>query len=119
MKNGLMITPAGEFKVIDLSKTSELAVLQEAVEGWVQAIDLFENLTMWVNEEGKMIGLEHNPMAQYIWDMAFGKGSDHIVGTVVLTGAPDLDGETRGLQDEVVEAIQEFISIVVRISEKL
>lgn len=117
MKNGLMITPAGEISVIDLSKTNELEVLQEAVEGWVQAVDVSEHMTMWMNEEGKMIGLEHNPMAQIVWDMNFGVDTDYIVGTVVLTGTPDPDGETRGLETEVIEAIQELIVIMAKVQE--
>ena len=40
MKNGIKITPAGEVEVIDFSKPDELSVLQTAVGGWVQAIDL-------------------------------------------------------------------------------
>lgn len=112
MKNGLKITPAGEVTVIDFTKPDELSALQDAVGGWVQAVDLNENLSMWVNEEGKMIGLEHNPVAQMVWDMTFGEGTDYIVGTVVLTGTPDLDGETRGLEAEVIESMQEFMGIV-------
>jgi hypothetical protein len=109
MKNGIKITPAGEVEVIDFSKPDELSVLQGAVEGWVQAIDLSSILSLWVNEEGKMIRLEHNPLAQIFWDMAFGQETDYIVGTVVLTGTPDADGETQGLSDEHVQELKQFL----------
>lgn len=112
MKNGIKITPAGEVEVIDFTKPDELSVLQSAVGGWVQAIDLSNILSLWVNEEGKMIRLEHNPIAQVFWDMSFGQETDYIVGTVVLTGTPDADGETQGLSDEHIEVLKEFIEAV-------
>jgi len=110
MKQGLMITPAGKVEVYDFSKPDELSALQNAVNGWVQAIDLNDHISLWVNEEGKMIGLEHNPLAQLVWDMSFGPDTDWIVGTVVITGTPDENGDTQGLTDEAVETLQDFLS---------
>jgi hypothetical protein len=41
--------------------------------------------------------------------MSFGQETDYIVGTVVLTGTPDADGETQGLSDEHIQVLKEFI----------
>lgn len=101
MKQALMITPEGEVSTIDIA-TDALEKLQGAVGGWVQAVSLDSELTLWCNEEGKMIGLEHNPLAQFMWDRAFGAGTDFIVGTVVITGGTDNDGETIGLTDDQI-----------------
>lgn len=116
MKQGLKVTPAGEVEVYNFSNPDELSALQGAVGGWVQAIDLNDHLSLWVNEEGKMIGLEHNPLAQLIWDMSFGPETDYIVGTAVFTGTPDADGETQGLTDEAIETLKDFLSAAATFS---
>jgi hypothetical protein len=100
-KMAVAISPAGSVELIDLSSGS-LEKLQTAVGGWVQAIELSNELTLWCNEEGKMIGLEHNPLAQHLWDRAFGAGTDYIVGTVVLTGGTDDEGDTIGITEEQI-----------------
>lgn len=110
MKKALQITTSGE--VIELDITNEetsLTTLQGAVGGWVEAIDLSESVSLWVNEEGKLDGLEPNPYAQVFWDEAFGAGTDFIVGNVVLTGTPDSEGYTRGLDDNTAQRIRELL----------
>ena len=104
MKQALVITPEGEMSKIDIA-TDALEKLQGAVDGWVQAVDLDSEFTMWCNEEGKIIGLERSPFAQYMWDKVFGAGTDLIVGTVVITGGTDNDGETIGLTDDQVSLL--------------
>ena len=95
----LWITTAGE--LVELEDIS-LNALQEAVGGWVQAIGLKDNLTMWLNEEGKLHGLEHNSSAQRLFDRSFGAGYDLIVGDAVLMGGADEEGDTLGLTEEQV-----------------
>lgn len=112
MKKAVIIRTDGTTETIDLS-TDELAQLQGAVGGWVEAIDLNDSLTMWVNEEGKLTGLPHNPGAQRYWDSAFGPGTDFIVGNAVLTGGIDGEGDTIGLDDATVQALSELREIVL------
>jgi hypothetical protein len=100
-KMAVAISPAGSVELIDLSSGS-LEKLQTAVGGWVQAIELSNELTLWCNEEGKMNGLEFNPFAQHLWCQAFGAGTDYIVGTVVLTGGTDDEGDTIGITEEQI-----------------
>lgn len=104
MKNAIIIKTTGETEIVDFS-TDSLAVLQNAVGGWVQAIDLNDNLTLWVNEEGKLDGLPHNPLAQNFFDLRFGTGADIIVGNAVLTGGVDSNGDTLGLDDDTVQSL--------------
>lgn len=103
----LWITTAGE--LVELNDIS-LTALQEAVGGWVQAIGLKDNLTMWLNEEGKLMQLPHNLKGQAVWDAFFQEGSDYIVGNIVLTGGADEDGETLGLEDYAVSALMESLA---------
>ena len=104
MKNAVIIKTNGTTEVVDIS-TDALATLQGAVGGWVQAIDITDTLTMWVNEEGKLEGLDHNPRAQQYFDMRFGSGADIIVGDAVFTGGTDRNGDTLGLDSETIELL--------------
>lgn len=103
MKKALHIKTDGTVIELDLSKDS-LEKLQEAVGGLVQAIDILHDLTMWCNEEGKLIGLPFNPYGQDFWVSAYGD-TDWIVGDIVLTGGCDHYGRTLGLSDEATALI--------------
>jgi hypothetical protein len=103
-KQALVITTSGEMSVIDITG-NELKTLQEKVGGWVQAIDLTSSLTMWANEEGKLVGLPVNGFATELWESRFG-ATDIIVGDIVITGGADDEGETIGLTDAQVDALK-------------
>jgi hypothetical protein len=115
-KTALQVTTAGEVTELDLSSDS-LNKLQTAVGGWVQAIDLASDLSMWCNEEGKLTGLPHNPYAQYMWDKVFGAHTDYLVGDIVLTGGTDSEGETIGLTQEQVDIIKAVTAKVQKFVE--
>ena len=98
----IMVTPEG--KITEMESIS-LDALQGGVGGWVQAIDIREDVTMWLNEEGKLEGLPHNPIAQALWEQAFGR-TDYMVGNAVFTGGTDKDGETLPLSPERADEIR-------------
>lgn len=104
-KNAVIIETTGEKTVVSFTEENGLSVLQKAVGGYVQAIDLGNDLTLWVNEEGKLESLPHNPIAQQYFDLRFGAGADYIVGNAVLTGGSDENGDTLGLSQEKVELL--------------
>lgn len=115
MKKALAITTLGEATFIDLSEGS-LEKLQKAVGGYVQAVDLSEGLTMWCNEEGKMMSLPHNPFGQAFWEVAFPLSeygrTDYIVGDIVLTGGADDEGDTLGLTSDEIEELLETVNYI-------
>jgi len=111
MKKALHIKTTGEVIELDITADS-LTTLQTAVGGWVQAIDIATDMTMWCNEEGKLISLPHNPFAQFMWDKSFGTYTDYIVGDIVLTGGTDEDGATLGLTDEQVQVIGKIVETI-------
>ncbi len=115
-KTALQVKTTGEVTELDLSSDS-LNKLQTAVGGWVQAIDLASDLSMWCNEEGKLTGLPHNPYAQYMWDKVFGAHTDYLVGDIVLTGGTDSEGETIGLTQEQVDIIKAVTAKVQKFVE--
>ena len=115
-KTALQVTTTGEVTELDLASDS-LNKLQTAVGGWVQAIDLASDLSMWCNEEGKLTGLPHNPYAQYMWDKVFGAHTDYLVGDIVLTGGTDSEGETIGLTQEQVDMMKLTVAKVQKFVE--
>lgn len=122
MKKALNIKTTGDVIELDLSIESDLSIdslqiLQTAVNGWVQAVNLANDLSMWCNEEGKIHGLAHNPFAQFMWDKAYGAHTDYIVGDIVLTGGTDDEGETLGLTDEQVAIIKKIVDKVRQLIE--
>jgi len=103
----LWITTEGELvELDDLSHNS----ISEAVGGWVQAIQLHERLTLWLNEEAKQNRLPHNLKGQTIWETFFEVDSDYIVGNVVLTGGADEEGETLPLRPDDLAVLKSSLT---------
>jgi hypothetical protein len=92
------------------SITGSLSEFQEIVKGDVQAIDLRDDLTLWINEEGKLDGLPYNHSATLIWEAIFGKGTDIIVGNAFFTGGVDNSGNTLGISDEAVSFLKKTLA---------
>lgn len=95
---------------------ANLETLQEAVGGLIQAVDLTPRLTMWCNEEGKLMGLPVNPVATAMWTRYFGE-TDVIVGDVVFTGGSDEEGETTALLSHDADSIKKICSSYVNALE--
>ena len=110
MRKAVVIGFDESIEVIDLdAPQGSLKVLQDAVDGWVQVVDLAPTLSIWVNEEGKMNGMPYNGIATAIYQDRFG-AVDIIVGNAVLTGGTDDEGDTIGLTDEQVSRIERLFA---------
>lgn len=95
---------------IEIVPLGGLQFLQDSVGGYVQAMDLSENLTIWMNEEGKMNSLPFNQAATSIYIKFLGSG-DFIVGTVVFTGGADEDGEVLGLDEQTIAVLKAYAAL--------
>jgi hypothetical protein len=96
MKTALRINTDFTTEILDLEVDS-LEQLQGAVGGLVQAVDLYDNLTLWCNEEGKLInGMQPNIIGTHMWEKSFGM-TDIIMGDVVFTGGTDDEGDNLAL----------------------
>lgn len=105
MRKAAKLDVHGDVCVVDLdAPEGSLKVLQSAVDGWVEAVDFSDELTMWVNEEGKLDGLILNDRANAMFQDTFG-AVDVIVGNVIFTGGVDDEGETKGLTDTQIQQI--------------
>jgi hypothetical protein len=76
-----------------------LEYLQEAVDGYIEAVRLphiGDDVVLWLNEEGKLRGLPFNAIATGIAAMDF----DYVAGDAIITC---VDGfRTVGLTEEAV-----------------
>lgn len=107
MKTALRINTDFTTEVLDI-ETDSLKKLQEAVGGWVEAADLRDDLTLWCNEEGKLInGMLTNVIGTHLWEKSFGM-TDVIMGDIVLTGGTDDDGDNLGLPTAWLIQLQEL-----------
>jgi len=75
--------------------------LRYLVGGHVEAIRIPGGMTMYVNEEGKLMGLPVNARATVIQSNPF----DFIVGVAVIVGEPTEDGEDTGLTPDQLEVL--------------
>jgi hypothetical protein len=75
-----------------------LAALQAAVGGYIEAVDLPQGITMWVNEEGKLVDEPIVNVVATVLAQARIPG-DLVCGNVAFTGGPDAEGDTLPLTD--------------------
>lgn len=107
MKTALRVNTDFTTEVLDLEAES-YEQLSGAVGGLIQAVDLRQDLTLWVNEEGKLInGMVPNIIATHMWEKSFGM-TDVIMGDVVFTGGTDDEGETLPLSNPWVLQLQDL-----------
>jgi len=76
----------------------EYETLSTAVNGMIELVSINEDIDMWLNEEGKIIGLEPNIVATMLFYKAFSQ-FDIVMGDVIITGGSDDEGNTVGLSD--------------------
>jgi hypothetical protein len=86
----------------------EYETLSTAVNGMVELVSINEDVDMWLNEEGKIIGLEPNIIASLIWNRVF-PNFDIVMGDVIITGGADDAGNTVGLSDESIQDVMSLI----------
>lgn len=100
----IVVPIEGDVRVEDVSKI-DLDYLSGVVGGYIEAVTLRGvKVTMYINEEGKLDGLDVNRRAtQLAWAGGGIDYSDFIVGNVVLVGAPDTLGNDTGLTEWQVE----------------
>jgi hypothetical protein len=86
----------------------EYETLSTAVNGMIELVSINEDIDMWLNEEGKYIGLEPNIIATIIWNKVF-PNFDIVMGDVIITGGSDDEGNTIGLSDESIQDVMVLI----------
>jgi len=99
-----------EIRTFTVGDSYEL--LKDAVGGWVEHAYLSSlGVDLWLNEEGKMLGLERNEIATLLFQNEFGP-FDSIRGNVIFTGGTDAEGETLGLTEEQIKELMQLFGRV-------
>jgi len=106
MKTALKVNTDFTTEVLDLSE-NEYEQLRASVGGLIQPVPLRADLTIIVNEEGKLISMPFNVIGTHIWEKCYG-ATDVVVGDCVFTGPSDEEGETLPLSNAWVVQIQEL-----------
>ena len=87
IKKAVVIGFDTSVEMVDYDKKDEYRFLSDAVDGYIEMVALKgTQLTMYVNEEGKLEGLPFNDIATSIFQAKFG-AVDIIMGNAVLVGA--------------------------------
>lgn len=107
MQKALIITVDGDKIETDIEGNS-YEVLQKAVGGRFEHVQLNPELSLWCNEDGIFESLKVNPTACQLWDAVFGIGTGVILGDVILTGGADDEGNTLGLSDKMLALIEKL-----------
>jgi hypothetical protein len=94
----------GSREVVEFEKGESYDVLSKAVGGYIECVRLADNLDMWVNEEGKLVGLPVNEYGTLFYQEIHG-ATDIICGDVIFTGGADDEGETLGLSDDEIAGL--------------
>lgn len=102
----ITITTTSHVDTLELTEATELADLQRAVGGYIQIIELTEELAMVIEEEGKLKNKPVNDIATRL-TQHFNAGlqaDDAIVGDAVLIG--QRNGSTIDVPALAVDALE-------------
>ena len=100
MLKGILIKTTGEMEVVEYE--NKLEVLQDYVGGLIDYVTIEDGIDMIINDEGKILGMEPNWVATFLWGQP-----DMIVGDVLVVGIKDGDNVT--LTDEQIKKIYEEV----------
>jgi hypothetical protein len=107
MKQMLVIRANGQIAVKPYNDGIE--EIQQIVGGYVEVVGLDNNTSLWVNEEGKCIGLHPNLFATRLWEKFHGR-TDIVVGDVAILGGTDEDGNSMGCPQNVIDEVRSWAS---------
>lgn len=97
--------PARITHPVAVREFNDLADYQAGVGGMIEAVDLrLIDVTMYVNEEGLMRGLEFNPRATMLWWywVPAARQKAMLAGDVVLVGWQDGEGNSTDLPEQML-----------------
>ena len=75
------------------------------VDGYIECLRITDRICLWLNEEGKLIGLEPNIIL-----LLNGKPYDYVCGNAFFCSVND-SGDSVGLSDEEIEIINDRLRV--------
>lgn len=107
MTTTLVIKADGTTQTVEFAPKDEVAytTIHKIVGGYVEYHNLPHlGLTMWMNEDGKLLDLPYNHLATVLWREGFGP-EDHIRGDVLISA----DTGSMHLTPEGVASLQNLL----------
>lgn len=106
----LVIEP-GSWKATRKTIEPKLDAFRQLVGGNIEALSLTDEVSAYINEEGKLTGLARNEAADRLVKHALSTvgrrmiPGDYVVGPLVLMGQPDNAGYDTGVPESVVDLL--------------
>jgi hypothetical protein len=97
--------PGDRHRSCSVRELAELQDYQEAVGGWIEAVDVRDlGVTVYVNEEGLLHHLRFNSRATFLWwyYVPATRNGAMLVGEAVVVGLPDRDGNSTDVPLEAL-----------------
>lgn len=113
----LVITPGSTEILIHRLERLDLPTTRGLVGGDIEHVTLARDLGMYVNEEGRMLGQEHNLVASRLyWAARHMTPSDvwDVRGPAVLVGPPTEDGDDTSCPDHVIKMLGNVPGLTLR-----
>lgn len=110
MNKAITISTEGVLASVEFDNDSAYSVMSAGVGGYIEAVRLAPNLTMWCNESGLIEDLPINFSASVAYLLAFGTIRTPICGNVIFTGGDDEEGYTRGLDAEGEQWVTDLLT---------
>ena len=107
MTKGIYL-PADESAPLEVRDFADFTDYQTVVGGIFDSVDLPDlTATVYVNDEGLVIGLPMNPRATYLWWLCVPAARDRefLVGNAVIIGMPDEEGNDTNIPDDLLHAL--------------
>lgn len=106
----LVINP-GEWRAQRKTVERGLASMQSLVGGYIEALSLTDEVSAYINEEGKYNGAHRNEAGTALVKHALASvgrqliPGDFIAGSLVLMGQPDDEGEDTSVPESIVDLL--------------
>lgn len=109
MKRALLIPAGGTPEEVEIPDKDELDALQGFVGGWIEYVPTEQDVTLYCNEEGKILNLPPNLLATSLFG-ALLMGGDYLAGDVIVCGPLDDEGYSLPLPESVVQDVMGAVS---------
>lgn len=104
MITALHMRTDGSYELFEYDPLNGLDELNTRVGGWIEVAPAMDReITLYCNEEGKIMGLPHNEAASI---MLGPNNPDWIAGDAVVVGAPDSEGNDTDLPTRYRDALK-------------
>lgn len=106
----LLIPAGGLPEEVEVSDENELDDLQRYVGGWIEYVPTDQDVTLYCNEEGKILNLPPNPLATELFGSLLMPG-DYLAGDVILLGLLDEDGASTSIDPEWIKTVRVHMAV--------